>query len=96
MPKELIIPSEIILNKILLLRGYKVMLDRDIAELFGVSTKRLNEQVKRNLIRFPSHFMFELTKDEKDEVVAKCDHQNNLEMLSCHFKMIPNNFIVKY
>ncbi|MBK8366859.1 MAG: ORF6N domain-containing protein [Bacteroidetes bacterium] len=52
------------MNKIYLIRGHKVMLDRDLAELYGVETKRLKEQVKRNKNRFPSHFMFELTKEE--------------------------------
>ena len=56
----------VIENKIHLIRGHKVMLDRDLAELFGVETKRLKEQVKRNLDRFPTHFMFELTKDEAE------------------------------
>jgi len=49
------------------------MLDADLAELYGVSTKRLNEQVKRNRRRFPPEFTFQLTQNEKDEVVAKCD-----------------------
>jgi len=56
----------IIENKIHLIRGHKVMLDRDLAELFGVETKRLKEQVRRNLDRFPSYFMFELTKEEAE------------------------------
>lgn len=50
------------------------MLDRDLAELYGVTTKRLNEQVKRNNTRFPEDFMFQLTQEEKQEVVANCDH----------------------
>ena len=61
-------------NKILMIRGQQVMLDRDLAELYGVETKRLNEQVKRNIERFPEDFMFSLNKTEKDEVVANCDH----------------------
>ncbi len=61
-------------NRILLVRGVRVMLAKDLADLYGVSTKRLNEQVKRNLDRFPSDFMFQLTEDEKFEVVANCDH----------------------
>lgn len=61
-------------SKILFLRGEKVILDRDLAELYGVTTKRLNEQVKRNRARFPRDFMFQLNKLEKDKVVAKCDH----------------------
>ena len=82
MSKEIIIPSEIISNKILLLRNKRVMIDRDIAELYGVTTKRLNEQVRRNLNRFPNHFMFELTIKEKNEVVAKCDHLKKLKFSS--------------
>jgi phage regulator Rha-like protein len=56
--------SEKIMNKIYMIRGKKVMLDKDLAELYEVETKRLNEQVKRNIDRFPSDFMFELTKEE--------------------------------
>jgi len=59
-----IIPDEVVLNKIYFLRNQKVMLDRDLALLYGVETKRLKEQVKRNLSRFPEDFMFELTKEE--------------------------------
>ncbi|HUR31600.1 MAG TPA: ORF6N domain-containing protein [Saprospiraceae bacterium] len=61
-------------NAILNIRGLKVMLDRDLADLYGVETKRLNEQVKRNKARFPPDFMFKLTKKEKEWVVANCDH----------------------
>jgi hypothetical protein len=59
-----LIPEEQIVDKIYLIRGQKVMLDRDLAELYGVETKRLKEAVKRNLFRFPEDFMFELTKEE--------------------------------
>ncbi len=72
--KQNIIPDEVIMNKIIILRGKKVMIDRDLAELYGVTTKRLNEQVKRNKKRFPEDFMFQLTEEEKAEVVANCDH----------------------
>jgi hypothetical protein len=58
------IPDEIIINKIYLVRGQKVMIDRDLAELYGVETKRLKEAVKRNIERFPEDFMFEMTKEE--------------------------------
>lgn len=61
-----IIPNEVIVNKIYLFRGIKVMLDSDLAELFGVETKQLKQQVRRNIERFPEHFMFELTKEEND------------------------------
>ncbi len=59
-----LIPSEKIIRKIYLIRGIKVMLDRDLAELYGVETKRLKEQVKRNISRFPADFMFILTGEE--------------------------------
>jgi hypothetical protein len=55
------------------------MLDVDLAEIYGVKTKRLNEQVKRNILRFPSDFMFQLSEEEKQEVVAKCDHLSKLK-----------------
>lgn len=77
--KELVIPDELVMSKILLIRGKKVMIDRDLAELYGVPTKRLNEQVRRNMKRFPKDFMFQLTEKEKDEVVANCDHLESLK-----------------
>ena len=58
------IPVEIIENKIYIIRNQRVMLDSDIAELYGVTTKRLNEQIKRNAERFPKDFMFKLTDEE--------------------------------
>lgn len=61
-----IIPSESIINKIYEFRGQKVMLDSDIAELYGVETRRLKEQVRRNIGRFPEAFMFELSKEEHE------------------------------
>ena len=74
-----LVPNELIASKILQIRNHKVMIDTDIAELYGVTTKRLNEQVKRNTNRFPSNFMFELTKEEKTQVVANCDHLEKLK-----------------
>lgn len=59
-----IIPLEVIENKILLIRGQKVMLDRDLAELYGVDTRALNQAVKRNKYRFPGDFMFNLSREE--------------------------------
>ncbi len=56
--------DENIINRIYLVHGFKVMLDEDLAEMYGVETKRLNEQVKRNIDRFPSDFMFQLTEEE--------------------------------
>lgn len=65
------ITEKTIESKILSLRNQQVMLDRDLAELYGVETKRLNEQVKRNIERFPEDFMFQLTKDEAESVNLK-------------------------
>ncbi len=77
--KPLLIPDEIVINRILMLRGKRIMIDKDIAALYGVTTKRLNEQVKRNKKRFPEDFMFQLLQEEKDEVVANCDHLKTLK-----------------
>jgi hypothetical protein len=74
-----LVPEEYIMSKILVVRGQKVMIDRDLGDLFGIETKRLNEQVKRNIKRFPLRFMFQLTTEEKDDVVANCDHLGNLK-----------------
>jgi len=66
-------------NKILVIRGQQVMLDRDLAELYGVETKRLNEQVKRNIERFPEDFMFQLTRNELESVKSQfATSPNNL------------------
>jgi hypothetical protein len=61
---ESLVPSEVIESKILLLQGRKVMLDRDLAELYGVETRALNQAVRRNIERFPEDFMFPLTREE--------------------------------
>ncbi len=66
-------------QRILLIRGVKVMIDADLAEAYGVPTRRLNEQVRRNRDRFPDDFMFQLTPEEKSEVVANCDHLEKLK-----------------
>jgi len=62
--KKSLVPLERIERIILIIRGQKVMLDSDLAELYGVSTRRLNEQTKRNIERFPDDFMFQLTEEE--------------------------------
>ncbi|MET3105961.1 hypothetical protein AAKU58_000776 [Oxalobacteraceae bacterium GrIS 1.18] len=69
-------------GRILDIRGQRVILDADLAKLYGVPTKRLNEQVKRNSERFPADFMFLLTEVEKAEVVANCDHLKTLKFSS--------------
>lgn len=67
MTKNLLIPDEVIVNKIYFLRGQKIMIDRDLAELYGLETKRLKEAVRRNITRFPEDFMFEMTNQEFEE-----------------------------
>jgi hypothetical protein len=57
----------------------QIMIDRDLAEMYQVEVKRLNEQVKRNLDQFPDHFGFQLTDREKDELVANCDRFQGLK-----------------
>ena len=75
-------PIEYVERRIIQLRGVRVITGSDLAELYGVTTRRLNEQVRRNSDRFPEDFMFELTQQEKDEVVAECDHLSNLRFSS--------------
>lgn len=69
-------------NRIITLREKPIMIDRDLAELYGVETKRLNEQVKRNIERFPESFRFQLTDEEKNELVANCDRFTSLKHMS--------------
>jgi len=76
-----IIKTEHIKDYIFIFRGQQIMIDRDLAELYGVKTKRLNEQVKRNIARFPEDFRFQLTDKEKIELVANCDRFKNLKHL---------------
>lgn len=66
-------------NRIFTIRSVQVMIDRDLAELYGVETKRLGEQVKRNIERFPSKFRFQLSEQEKNELVAICDRFQSLK-----------------
>jgi hypothetical protein len=69
-----VIPDAEVISKIFILRGKRVMIDVDLAELFGVPTRRLNEQVKRNMKRFPEDFMFQLTQDafrERTSVIVE-------------------------
>jgi hypothetical protein len=68
---DISITDDRILNKIHYIRGYKVMLDQDLAELYDVPTKRLNEQVKRNIDRFPADFMFQLTDEEFEHLKSQ-------------------------
>src|ERR1035437_8002060 len=86
--KDQTLPHDRIINHIYEIRGQKVMIDYDLASLYDVPTKRLNEQVKRNITRFPKHFMFELTKQEKDELVSNCDRFKKLK----HSSSLPHAF----
>lgn len=79
MNKKNITPVEGIEKKILFIRGQRVMIDRDLAELYGVPTKALNQAVRRNIRRFPEDFMFILTRDEKNKLVTICDHLKKLK-----------------
>ncbi len=79
MAKTSIIPVERIQQSILLIRGQRVMLDADLAVLYDVTTKALNQAVTRNPGRFPPDFMFRLTGSEKGEVVTNCDHLRSLK-----------------
>jgi len=76
---DLEIPIE---KRILVIRGHRVLIDADLAELYGVTTRRLNEQVKRNKERFPEAFAFQLNHEDKAEVVANCDHLNKIRFSS--------------
>lgn len=71
MSKQLTISDKIVINKILFIRGEKVMLDRDLAEMYGVKSIRLREQVKRNLERFPKNFMFQLSESEVEILLSQ-------------------------
>jgi len=77
-----IIPIGSIQQRILEIRGLKTIVDADLAKFYGVETKRLNEQVRRNPVRFPEDFMFHLTKEVKAELVAKCDYLSNIKYSS--------------
>jgi len=79
---------ERITSKICLIQSQKVMLDADLAELYGVTTKALNQAVTRNEQRFPSDFMFRLTKEEKQELVTNCDRLDRLK----HSSALPRVF----
>ena len=78
-PQETSLSQYDIEKLIVTVRGEQVLIDQDIARIYGVTTKRLNQQAKRNIARFPESFRFELTKEEVGEVVANCDHLQSLK-----------------
>jgi hypothetical protein len=86
--EKVTIPAEAIEQKIFLIRGHKVMIDRDLAEMYGVETKYLNRQVKRNHNRFPKEFMFRISHDEKKELVTICHRFKSMK----HSNVLPNAF----
>ena len=80
MEKSLIIPSERIVSKIYIIRSKKIMLDRDLAKLYGVTTGNLNLAVKRNLKRLPEDFMFQMTKEEMKNWILQFATSNSIKM----------------
>ena len=78
-PQETSLSQYDIEKLIVTVRGEQVLIDQDIAKLYGVTTSRLNQQAKRNIARFPESFRFQLTKEERDEVVANCDNLRSLK-----------------
>ncbi len=73
------INNQTIQNKILTIRDIQVMVDKDLAEIYGVETKVFNQAVKRNVLRFPDNFRFQLSKEEKNELVTNCDRFKSLK-----------------
>ena len=71
MKSETLLPAERIISKIIILRNQKIILDRDLAELYNVETRLLKQAIKRNIRRFPQDFMFQLTKEEIDFMVSQ-------------------------
>lgn len=86
---EILIPDELVMNQIYQIRGQKVMLDRDLAKLYGVETRALNQAVKRNLTSFPDDFMFELNTKEFDSLRSQIV---TLKNKGTHTKYPPSAF----
>ena len=86
--RSVYVPAKTIEEAIFFIRGQKVMIDADLAILYGVQTKALNQAVKRNARRFPLDFMFCLTKAEKNELVTNCDRLQRLK----HSSVLPRAF----
>ena len=79
MEGKALIPIERIENVIIQIRDHKVIIDTDLAKIYGVTTRKLNQAIKRNIDRFPPDFLFQLTQKEKEEVITICDHLENLK-----------------
>ena len=78
-PQETALSQYDIEKLIITVRGEQVLIDQEIARIYGVTTGRLNEQAKRNIARFPESFRFQLTKEERDEVIANCENLRSLK-----------------
>jgi len=85
---EEIVSQEVVEKKIFMIRGKKVMMDRDLAKLYEVEVKYLNRQVRRNIERFPDEFMFQLTMEEKNELVTNWHRFSNMK----HSSVLPHAF----
>ena len=83
--KSLVLPDEVIINKIYLIRGQKVMIDRDLAQLYGVETKQLKRQVRRNRDRFPADFMFQMNKKEFDNWRSQTGTSNTTDKMGLRY-----------
>ncbi|MBI5525754.1 MAG: ORF6N domain-containing protein [Deltaproteobacteria bacterium] len=77
--KQVLIPADQLIPRILTLRGQRVILDSDLAAVYGTATRTFNQAITRNAKRFPLDFMFTLTADEKREVITNCDHLRHLK-----------------
>lgn len=94
--------DDFIRSRIMTIRGVQVMFDRDLADIYGVTTKRLNEQVKRNIDRFPPTFRFALSVDEMSELVANCDRframgkKAALSLADSGVLAVPNGCLVRF
>ena len=86
--------DDFIKSRIFTVRGIQVILDRDLAELYGVQTKVLNQAVKRNASRFPSEFMFVLAKDEMEELVTNCDRFANMKHSSVPMRAFSEHGVI--
>ena len=84
--------DDFIKSRIMTIRGVQVMFDRDLADIYGVTTKRLNEQVKRNIDRFPPTFRFALSVDEMSELVANCDRFASMKHSSTPMRAFSEGF----
>jgi len=90
-----LVPIELIASKICLIRGIKVILDRDLAELYDVETKILKRAVRRNIDRFPNDFMFELSKNEMENWRCQFGTSNGVKMgLKDEFKNLKSQFVI--